>query len=151
MTQKERLKWFSRKILGKELDLNDFDEKLTIQKSVYLAKHLGMNFDYNFGWYVRGVYSSSLTVDVYEIHDIESSYPPSDKDIQIANQLLSIKDAVGTIAQTFELVSSVVYAKLERKMNKEEIIKFTKSVKPWFQDSEINKAIDLAQQLPVVQ
>src|SRR5574337_7394 len=119
MIQKARLKWFSEKILEKELNLDNFDEKLTIQKAVYLAQKMGMDFNYDFGWYVRGVYSSSLTVDLYELSGTNLPYSPSEEEEQIVSRLLSIKDTIGTISQTFELVSSVVYAKFERGMDEE--------------------------------
>ena len=143
------LKWFNEKILDKELDLDDFDEKLAIQKAVYIAQSMGMDFKYNFGWHVRGVYSSSLTVDMYKVHHSDLHCTPPENFVRVVDQLLSIKNAVGTVPKTLELVSSVIYAKSKRCMDEERTKQFIKSVKPWFSEEDIDKAIEATRQLHI--
>ncbi|RKX92533.1 MAG: hypothetical protein DRP84_09865 [Spirochaetes bacterium] len=141
MKQKERLKWFCNEILRRKLSLDDFDDKLIIQKAVYIAQKLGMDFNYNFGWHVRGVYSSALTVDIYEINDQDLEYSPSPKEREIAEKLLTIRNVFGHISRTFELISTVMYAREDRGMKDSEITEFVKIVKPWFSEKEIERAI----------
>lgn len=149
LNEKKRLIWLCNKILNKKLDTNNFDEKLAVQKAIYLSKQMGMNFRYNFGWHVRGVYSSALTVDMYTTKNDICGYTPSPEEETIVNQLLSIKDKndFGNISRTLELISSVVYAQNTLRIRKEGIIKFIKTEKPWYDDVEIEKAISLIKSL----
>lgn len=147
MVQKERLKWFSNEILGRELNVDCAEDKQIIQKAVYLAQALKMDFDYKFGWHVRGVYSSPLTVDLYEIKDADSSYTPAEEEKALVSRLSSVKGALCDPNKSFEIISTVMYAKNERGMKREEIIEFIKKVMPWFTGREIKIAINLCDKL----
>lgn len=46
-----------------------------IQKSVYLAKMMGVKLGYSFGWYLQnGVYSPELNNDCYRISSVKNDY-----------------------------------------------------------------------------
>ena len=53
--------------LGVGTSIDDVNERKGKQKAIYLAKVLGLNLGYSYGWYVRGPYSPSLTKDYYEL------------------------------------------------------------------------------------
>jgi hypothetical protein len=53
--------------LGHDLDLSDFDGRLLLQKTIYLAQAAGVDLGYTFGWYLRGPYSPSLTRDAFAL------------------------------------------------------------------------------------
>jgi len=42
-----------------------FDQRLVLQKVVYLLQTLGVEIGYPFRWYIRGPYSPNLTADAY--------------------------------------------------------------------------------------
>lgn len=147
MVQKERLKWFSHEILCRDLNVDCAEDKQIIQKAVFLAEVLNMDFDYKFGWHVRGVYSSPLTVDLYEIRNADSNYTPTEEELEFVRKLSSVKGALGDPNKSFEIISTVVYAKNTRGMNKEEIIEFIKKVMPWFTSREIKIAINISEKL----
>lgn len=149
MVQKERLKWLSREILSRDLDVDCAEDKQIIQKAVFLAESLKMDFDYKFGWHVRGVYSSPLTVDLYEIKDADSSYTPTEEEKVLVIKLSSVKGALGDPNKSFEIISTVLYAENERGMKREEIIEFIKKVMPWFTGREIKIAINISEKLKV--
>ena len=50
-------------------DMDDFDERLRLQKIVYLLWAYGVSLGYGFSWYVRGPYSPKLASDGYAIDD----------------------------------------------------------------------------------
>ncbi len=50
-------------------DMEDFDERLRLQKIVYLLWAHGISLGYGFNWYVRGPYSPKLASDGYAIDD----------------------------------------------------------------------------------
>lgn len=50
-------------------DMEDFDERLRLQKIVYLLWAYGISLGYGFNWYVRGPYSPKLASDGYALDD----------------------------------------------------------------------------------
>lgn len=53
--------------LGIPLCIESFDDRLVIQKSIYLAKAAGFDCGHYFRWYLRGPYSPDLTRDVFSM------------------------------------------------------------------------------------
>jgi len=149
MTQEGRLKWFCKEILEKpEPDLNSFDEKLTIQKAVHIAQSLGIGWTYDFGWYVRGMYSSQLTVDLYNLRGRKVDYAPTKKDKTILEKIKPIANILKDTPMhnkpkdAYELVSTVIRATKERQMKTdEEIKKYINEVKPWYTEEHIGRAL----------
>lgn len=45
----------------------EFDERLVLQKTIYLMQEFGLYIGYNFRWYIRGPYSPELTRDAFAI------------------------------------------------------------------------------------
>jgi len=53
--------------LGLEFKIDFFQDRLIMQKSVYLAQAAGVNLGYYYHWYLYGPYSPSLTRNEYAI------------------------------------------------------------------------------------
>ena len=53
--------------LGLPFKISSFEDRLILQKAVYLAQAGGVNLGYFYHWYLYGPYSSSLTRDAYAI------------------------------------------------------------------------------------
>lgn len=53
--------------LDVELSVKAFDDRLIIQKAIYLAKAAGHDCGHHFGWYLRGPYSPELARDAFSI------------------------------------------------------------------------------------
>lgn len=52
-------------IFGHDFDRYSFDDRLEMQKSIYLLQDLGVSVgDYNFMWYKHGPYSQTLQNDI---------------------------------------------------------------------------------------
>lgn len=153
MEQKDKLMWFCEKIISRRINLDSFNDKLTIQKATYLSEKLGMSFKYSFGWYVRGTYSSSLTTDLYNSYlgtaTNKSDYTPTSKDEIILKQIETVMSTLDTPAASLELVSSVVYALKDQNMDDKNIISFINRTKPWFSEKDTKKAITLVKKLPL--
>jgi uncharacterized protein YwgA len=47
--------------------INTFEDRLILQKAVYLAQTAGVNLGYYYHWYLHGPYCPSLTRDEYAI------------------------------------------------------------------------------------
>lgn len=55
--------------LGQSVDLCCFDERLSIQKRIYLAQLTGADLGYRFSWYKYGPYCSELTQDAFRLRE----------------------------------------------------------------------------------
>ena len=51
--------------LGMDQSMSSFDDRLALQKTVYLIQQMGMHLGYPFSWYLRGPYSRDLTADAF--------------------------------------------------------------------------------------
>lgn len=53
--------------LGLPLRLETFEDRLILQKAIYLAQAAGVRLGYYFRWYLRGPYCPALTADAYAV------------------------------------------------------------------------------------
>lgn len=53
--------------LGLEPTIGSVDERLTLQKAIYLVQRYAVPLGYSYGWYLKGPYSPQLTRDYYEL------------------------------------------------------------------------------------
>jgi uncharacterized protein YwgA len=53
--------------LNLPFQINTFEDRLILQKAIYLAQAAGVNLGYYYHWYLHGPYSPSLTRDEYAI------------------------------------------------------------------------------------
>lgn len=104
------------KALGLELKLDSFDDRLILQKALYLAKASGQDCGYFFRWYLRGPYSAELTRDAFsmlselqsgedESHEWELSTDAVER-LTCVKQLIPDGDK-GAQSEKLELLASV--------------------------------------------
>jgi len=55
--------------LGVSHEIGSLEDRVRVQKAVYLGQLSGVDLGYRFSWYLRGPYSSKLTKDYYEVKD----------------------------------------------------------------------------------
>ncbi|MDR2545424.1 MAG: hypothetical protein LBD03_07810 [Methanobrevibacter sp.] len=64
-------------LLNEKLDFsfstNNFNDRLKLQKYVFIAKYFGFNHAYNYNLYIRGPYSSDLADDYYNLLNTENN------------------------------------------------------------------------------
>jgi len=53
--------------------VEEFDNRLLVQKAVYLLQQRGVELGYPYNWYVRGPYSSRLADDLFSLVDTPMS------------------------------------------------------------------------------
>lgn len=59
-----------RKFPEFEFSMDTFDDRLRLQKFIYLLQAHGVYLGYDFSWYLRGPYCSSLATDGFILDDI---------------------------------------------------------------------------------
>lgn len=60
--------------LGIGHEMESFEDRMSVQKGIYLAQAGGVALEYFFRWYLRGPYARTLTQDVFEaleLYDID--------------------------------------------------------------------------------
>lgn len=62
--------------MGWEFELHEFDDRLRLQKFIFLAPLFGFEHDYSYGMHLRGPYSPPLAQDYYS--DLTSIKPDED-------------------------------------------------------------------------
>ena len=100
--------------------INTLDERVTVQKAVYLAQVIGVNLGYQYSWYIMGPYSRDLAKDYYTLHE----YPRENRQeiaqwtlrepfasaLKKIKEVMSIPEGVQlTPRQWLELLASVHY------------------------------------------
>jgi len=124
--------------LNKLVSPESIDERLKVQKAVFLLKHLGFPpfKDYEFGTYLRGPYSPTLAEDYYKLRDVK----PIPIDLGEKKDLLA-----WFIAHTTEWleVSASIISIMDRypKISDEEIYKMLLISKPWVKEEEFRNII----------
>ncbi len=63
--------------LGIKFKIDTKNDRIRLQKIVYLLQRCGVNLGYNYGWYIHGPYSRELT-SVY--YDLDASLKSNEKD-----------------------------------------------------------------------
>lgn len=82
-----------RKFPKFDFSMNSFSDRLRLQKFIYLLQIHGVYLGYDFSWYLRGPYCSSLATDGFmlvDIHDDMMEEPRKDK-TEFADPLVQTK------------------------------------------------------------
>jgi hypothetical protein len=66
--------------LGLPCKMDSFDDRLVLQKAVYLAQASGVLLGYHFRWYLRGPYCSALAADGFSL-----AYDPAQSNDEACN------------------------------------------------------------------
>ena len=132
------------KFFGKEIDMCSYDDRLILQKLVYILQCKGVAFDYFFGWYIRGPYSSALAADGYfigeEKHHQEADISPLEESV-----VKRTKDLLGcsiTDSKKMEIIASLLFLKQKNmSLNDSGVIMALKDLKPWLTVEEISDGL----------
>ncbi|GEM_PF-3497954 len=140
------------KLIFGKVKLNTFEDRLQFQKTIYLLKIFGVNFqELNFTWYKRGPYCFDLAGIGYKkamknennLTGIEIKKIEANK-TRIIELMTEPKEA--------ELFSSVAYLYKEENLKEPEIVKRMNLTKPWFDTQQVELTIkNVKKFLPQIQ
>jgi len=114
-----------------EFNVNRFDNRLKLQKYVYLARKFGFDLGYRYNLYIHGPYSPELANDYYRLNKVT-------KYVKISLDRKFIKLIKRKSERWLELAATIVML-VERygDIGKEMIIKLVKSNKPFATEKEL--------------
>ena len=134
--------------------IDGFQDRLIMQKSVYLAQTAGVNLGYYYHWYLHGPYSPSLTRDEYAIAmDISADMYESEGwklDGSSSEQLERIRDLFAEpdrdkLAKKLELLASAHFLINTRQVsgnNAEQITATLKRFDKPFSEKDVQNALE---------
>lgn len=141
------LKEVYKNVFEKDFDSSKFEERLKMQKMVYLLQNMGISIgDYNFLWYKHGPYSQVLQNDILseeDIKPIDLKYSnDAKKEIDKLKKAMAEENLHYSQAEWIECLGSLLYIKenvLSSSSNEDDIIKELKKRKPHLDNDTDNK------------
>jgi uncharacterized protein YwgA len=143
--------------LNESLDMKTFETRLLLQKKVFLLQSLGLPLNFNYGWYIRGPYSTDLARTGFEMQNLfgdaafkKNVVSPVHKDqkeiIKKALAVFKAIDALGTNKiRWYELAASLLFLKTytyPTPRNSRELLRLLEEKKPnEFSEEEKEKAM----------
>lgn len=132
-------------ITEKQININDFDDRIIMQKLVYLLGEVRMSVgNYNFVWHKYGPYSQSLRNDIscINLDDVfeEEFLEIVNRSINFIKDIFHRNNGVYSDRMWIENIASCVYMKkyLYPSENWENIRNRIKEVKEYLNNDEIN-------------
>jgi len=128
--------------------LERFDDRLLLQKRLYLLAAEGVDLGYVHSWYLRGPYCPALTRDAFAVdreNGLVGSTTASPLPGVIAEKVTGLRNALGkywTDPSQLELLASVVF--LSRTGSASSIEDRLGKLKPKYKSTEVDKAIEFA-------
>jgi uncharacterized protein YwgA len=106
--------------VDKEFSMKKFDDKLQVQKIVYLLQEYGVDLGYNYEWYIRGPYCKQVSVDAHIVLETDVMPQPPEQVHLNADQIKqfnTILSAHFNNATWLEIAASIVYLKKQHYSN----------------------------------
>ncbi len=140
--------------LGLPFQTNYFEDRLILQKTIYLAQAAGVNLGYYYQWYLYGPYSPSLTRDEYAIStDISAGLDESEGwrlDNGSSQQLAEIRKIFteterSKLAKKLELLASVHFLIDRSHISRIDTKRITKTLERFnkdFEEKDVKEAIE---------
>ena len=134
------------KELGFKPNINRFQDRLIVQKIVYLLQLKGVKIGFDYGLYVRGPYSPDLTKEVYSrVKDFENLRTAATlnsneiKAIQKLKEIFELKPGLLEVAATYAFF-------IKEGFSAYEATKKVKKFKPFFSESTIAVGTSVAKE-----
>lgn len=132
-----------------DFDLEEFNDRLRLQKIVFLARKLGYDLGFSYNWYARGPYSPSLTRMLFSANEqdqlILDDVELNADERKIVRQLRDFLKEDVEDPRTLELLASVWYHLRRRTYTREEkndLIENIVQLKPKFSRCEVEEAYE---------
>ncbi len=136
------------KEMGFKPKISKFDDKIVIQKLVYLLQLKGIKLGFDYGLYVRGPYSPGLTKEIYlkkgdfeQLRTKEKLSPKEAEAVQETKAIFGEKPALLEVAATY------AYFAYEQKRDAISAYKAVKRLKPFFSAVQIAIGVNKAKEL----
>lgn len=132
-------------VLSKDLDMDSFEDRIRLQKLIYIIQQAGIGLDYSFGWHIRGPYSPGLADDGYAYNEnkgkTDFSYAFSDSEMRVIGRIKDISEYLKNGGNS-ELLASLLYLSQLLGISGEKLREELKTRKPHFSDKDMDLALE---------
>lgn len=133
--------------VGVKPSVSNFQDRLVVQKVVYLLQKLGVNLDFNYGLYVHGPYSPALTRCLFDnkpaLEAGRTKYELTPKEVDATNHLREI----GFTPALLEVMSTYLCLNTDLHEKEDDAIRRLKELKPFISEADVAVGISKAKQL----
>ncbi|WP_138918534.1 hypothetical protein [Nitrospirillum viridazoti] len=131
--------------LGEEPNIDGVENRLRLQKVVYLTQIAGVELGYNYSWYLKGPYSPSLTKDYYELNNLLGNGDKSSDEKKLNDSVLGrlarIREMIAKPSEFtressywYELLASIHFLSKTSKYDERKVSEVIKNTKPHLSD-----------------
>jgi len=135
--------------LERKPKVENFQDKLVIQKTVCLLELLGFNMGYDFSMYIRGPYSPDLTGDLYkyrsQVENLRTDYAISDKEKSLVAKVCATSK--GLEPALLEIMATYAFLVIRCSQSNKDATVELKRIKPFYSEAKIAVGISRAKQL----
>lgn len=149
---------YSLGIILKEINnfsMDKFENRLILQKTIYLLQSFGVDLGYPFQWYLHGMYCSDLTKQGFELEGVMGDIPPIEVKFQDDatqsryNVFLEFMKDKKNNSDMLEIASSISYF-YKRRFNKKKILQLVENKKARFTAKDCKYAWDELEKYSVI-
>lgn len=135
--------------IGIPLKTESFQDRLILQKTIYLAQEAGVHLGYYFNWYLHGPYCSALANDAFSVDPESEEFKEWKLDASSHDKLTKLSElmrleAREALAKKMELLASVHFL-IRRKQvsgeNSSEIASTLKEYDKHFSEDNVREAL----------
>jgi uncharacterized protein YwgA len=137
------------KEMGRRPKVENFQDKLVIQKAVCLLELLGLDMKYRFSIYVRGPYSPDLAADLYANKELVENLKTDYAFTKAEKELIAkISEASNNLEPALlEIMATYAFLSKKCSLGGKEAIAELKKIKPFYSEAKIAVGISRARQL----
>jgi len=143
------------KAMKQTVNMSTFEDRLILQKKVYLLQQMGLNLGNSYGWYLKGPYSRDVANDGFYLEKIQNrnidlDVLEKDEKMVIENLQKLVEETQITLneseAYCLELVASLHFILkygYPLSKSKEDTINQLSQLKPKFSETNVKVAMTL--------
>lgn len=152
MTDRQRLLKLVAEHIEVDAGQESFENRLILQKAIYLVQAKDINLGYSFSWYLHGPYCKELTYDAYASKDEATiGYVLGDRTKERLQSVLPLinelrKGSIEEAKCSFERAASVLFAIRTNQASADDIEQITKLMNDagkTYNTAEIRSTVDL--------
>ena len=127
--------------------LETIDDRILLQKKIYLAQDIGLPLGYGYSWYIHGPYSPDLTAAAYRIipeeitaienHSFREPYASMISRVNELENELAHQSFKISVVKWYELIASIAYWHKFGFNTEEKAIQKIRETKPQFTKEQI--------------
>lgn len=127
--------------------LETINDRILLQKKVYLAQDIGLPLGYGYSWYIHGPYSTDLTAVAYQIipegsttienHSLKERYASMIAKVNSLEDIIEKQGLKISVVQWYELIASIAYWYKRGYSTEQKTIEKIRATKPQFTEEQI--------------